>query len=100
MSNLSMRIQQARKAAGLSLRALADLVNLSYAAIKKYEDGDVYPSSDVLIKLARALNVRVDFFFRPIKIDPENVKFRERKKLNGKAVGRYRKASIFYTDGS
>jgi Zn-dependent peptidase ImmA (M78 family)/DNA-binding XRE family transcriptional regulator len=86
MNNLRIRLQQARKAAGLSLRALGDLVNLSHAAIKKYEDGVVYPSSDILIKLARALNVRVDFFFRPIKVTLENVKFRERKKLNEKAV--------------
>jgi Zn-dependent peptidase ImmA (M78 family)/DNA-binding XRE family transcriptional regulator len=85
MSNVSIRLKQARKAAGLSLRALADLVNLSHAAIKKYEDGDVYPSSDMLIKLAKALKVRVDFFFRPIKVSLENVKFRKRKKLNGKA---------------
>src|SRR5271156_5991004 len=85
MSNLSIRLQQARKAAGLSLRALGDLVNLSHAAIKKYEDGAAYPSSDMLIKLAKVLKVRVDFFFRPIKVSLENVKFRRRKKINGKA---------------
>jgi Zn-dependent peptidase ImmA (M78 family)/DNA-binding XRE family transcriptional regulator len=85
MNNLGIRLQQARKAAGLSLRAFANLVNLSHTAIKKYEDGDVYPSSDMLIKLAKALKVRVDFFFRPIKVSLENVKFRKRQKLNGKA---------------
>jgi Zn-dependent peptidase ImmA (M78 family)/transcriptional regulator with XRE-family HTH domain len=85
MNNLGVRLQQARKAAGLSLRAFADLVNLSHAAIKKYEDGDVYPSSDMLIKLAKALKVRVDFFFRPIKISLENIKFRKRTRLSGKA---------------
>ncbi|MBS0616015.1 MAG: ImmA/IrrE family metallo-endopeptidase [Verrucomicrobia bacterium] len=85
MNTLGIRLQQARKAAGLSLRALSDLVDLSHAAIKKYEDGVVYPSSDVLIRLARALKVRVDFFFRPIKVNLENVKFRKRKKLKGKS---------------
>ena len=85
MNNLSIRLQQARKAAGLSLRGLAELVGLSHAAIKKYEDGVVYPSSDILIKLARALKVRVDFFFRPIKVSLENVKFRKRKKLSERA---------------
>jgi Zn-dependent peptidase ImmA (M78 family)/DNA-binding XRE family transcriptional regulator len=85
MNNLSIRLQQARKAAGLSLRGLAEIVGLSHAAIKKYEDGDVYPSSDILIKLAKALKVRIDFFFRPIKVTLENVKFRKRKKLSGKA---------------
>lgn len=85
MNNLGLRLQQARKAAGLSLRSLADLVNLSHAAIKKYEDGDVYPSSDVLIKLAKALKVRIDFFFRPIKVSLENIKFRKRNKLKEKS---------------
>lgn len=85
MNNLGIRIQQARKAASLSLRALADLVDLSHAAIKKYEDGAVYPSSEMLIKLANALNVRIDFFFRPIKVSLENVKFRKRQKLQVKA---------------
>lgn len=85
MSILSTRLQQARKAAGLSLRALANLVQLSHAAIKKYEDGALYPSSDMLLKLAKALNVRVDFFFRPIKVSLENVKFRKRQQLKTKA---------------
>ena len=85
MSNLGIRLQQARKAAGLSLRALGDLIDLSHAAIKKYEDGEVYPSSDILLKLAKALEVRVDFFLRPIKVSLENVKFRKRQKLSGKA---------------
>ena len=80
MSNLSARLHQARKAAGFSLRALGALVGLSHAAIKKYEDGDVYPSSDVLIQLARALKVRVDFFFRPIKVTLDNIKFQQAKK--------------------
>lgn len=85
MNNLGIRLQQARKAAGLSLRALADLLHLSHAAIKKYEDGQVYPSSDMLIRLAKALQVRVDCFFRPVKVSLENVKFRKRKKLPAKA---------------
>ena len=67
------------------MRALAQLVNLSHAAVKESEDGDVYPSSDILIRLARALKVRVDFFFRPIKVSLDNVKFRRRKKLKAKA---------------
>ncbi len=85
MSIIGTRLQQARKAAGMSLRDLATVVKLSHTAIKKYEDGDTYPSSDILIKLAKALQVCIDFFFRPAKVSLENVKFRKRKKLQGKA---------------
>lgn len=85
MNTLGIRLQQARKAAGLSLRAFGDIVGLSHAAIKKYEDGQVYPSSEILIKLAKALNVRVDFFFRPVKVSLGKIKFRKRKELSAKA---------------
>src|SRR5690606_28670002 len=85
MNNLGIRLQQARKAAGLSLRAFGALVNLSHATIKKYEDEAVYPSSDILIKLAKALKVPVYFFFRPVKVSLENVKFRKRKELSKKS---------------
>jgi Zn-dependent peptidase ImmA (M78 family)/DNA-binding XRE family transcriptional regulator len=84
MSGLGIRLQQARKAAGFSLRALADLMHVSHAAIKKYEDGAVYPTSEMLIQLAKALHVRVDFFFRPVKVSLGDVKFRKRKELSPK----------------
>jgi len=47
---LGNRIKRARKALGLSLRDLGDQIDLSHAAIKKYEDNEVTPSSDILIK--------------------------------------------------
>jgi len=85
MSTLGIRLQQARKAARLSLRDLGNIVGLSHAAIKKYEDGQVYPSSEMVIMLAKSLNVRVDFFFRPVKVSLGQIKFRKRKELNAKA---------------
>ena len=61
------RIYQARVAAGLSLRQLAERMNnyVSAQVIHKYELGKAQPGSDVLIKLAKALGVKVEFFFRP-----------------------------------
>src|SRR5262245_37618063 len=61
----SKRLLQARKASGLSLRDLGDKVGVSHAAIKKYEDGEAKPSSDILLKLAKVLQVRTEYFFRP-----------------------------------
>jgi len=74
---LGNRIQRARKALGLSLRDLAEKVALSHAAIKKYEDSKVTPSSDMLIKLAYALHVRVEYFFRPERFTLENIQYRK-----------------------
>ena len=64
------RIELARKANGLSMRSLAEKIGLSAMAISKYERGLIRPSSGVLIQLAEALNVNVEFFFRPA---PESV---------------------------
>src|SRR3990167_206118 len=74
---LGKRIQRARKALGLSLRELGDPIALSHAAIKKYEDDEVTPSSDVLIKLGKALHVRVEYFFRPERFTLENIHYRK-----------------------
>ena len=74
---LGNRIQRARKASGLSLRDLGNQIALSHAAIKKYEDNVVTPSSDVLIKLARALHVKVEYFFRPERFNLESIHYRK-----------------------
>ena len=61
------RLRQARISAGLSLRQLAEKTDnyISAQVIHKYEAGKSNPGSDVLIKLAKALNVKVEYFFRP-----------------------------------
>ena len=74
---LGNRIQRARKASGLSLRNLGAQIALSHAAIKKYEDNKVTPSSDVLIKLAKALHVKVEYFFRPERFTLKNIQYRK-----------------------
>lgn len=73
---IGYRIQRARKALGLSLRDLGKQISLSHAAIKKYEDNEVTPSSDILINLAKALHVKVEYFFRPSRFTLTNIKYR------------------------
>jgi len=72
------RLVLARKAAGLSMSALGSEVGVSANAIKKYEHGDNMPTSKNLLKLAKALNVRSEYFFRPIKVNLEGVEYRKR----------------------
>lgn len=74
---LGAKIQRARKALGLSLRDLAEKIELSHASVKKYEDGLVIPASDILIKLGKALQVRVEYFFRPEKFTLDSIRYRE-----------------------
>lgn len=82
----SIRLHRARKAAGLSLRDLAERVGVSHVAIKKYEDGIAMPSSDILIGLSRALKVRTEYFFRPEAVALEGIEYRKRSSLPKKRL--------------
>lgn len=82
--NLGKRLERARKASGLGLRKLAELVGLSHMAISKYEKGASTPSSDILLKLAKALGVSVEFFLRPETVKLGEIKFRKRQHLRKK----------------
>ncbi|MBD3610189.1 MAG: ImmA/IrrE family metallo-endopeptidase [Gammaproteobacteria bacterium] len=76
------RIERARQAAGLSLRALAEQVDLSAMAISKYERNEVTPGSDVMLRLAEAMGVRVEYFFRQDTVELQNVEFRKHAALS------------------
>lgn len=84
---LGQRIQRARKALGLSLRELGEQISLSHAAIKKYEHNEMTPSSDVLIKLAKALQVRIEYFFRPAAFVLKNIQYRKHADLSKRYLG-------------
>jgi Zn-dependent peptidase ImmA (M78 family)/DNA-binding XRE family transcriptional regulator len=80
------RIRQARKAAGLSLRELAEKAGISAMAISKYETDKNTPSSGVLLALAQALGVRTEYFFRQGKIELKEVEYRKHSKLPKKIL--------------
>lgn len=61
---LGQRIRQARIAAGLTLRELAQQIGLSHTAIAKYESGKICPRPSVLVQIARTLNVKMEFFLQ------------------------------------
>lgn len=82
----SIRLHRARKAAGLSLRDLGERVGVSHTAIKKYEDGIAMPSSDILIGLSRALNLRTEYFFRPEPVALEGIEYRKCSSLPKKRL--------------
>ncbi len=81
---LSDRIKQARLASGVSLRALSSKVGVSAQAISKYERGLDVPSSGVLIRLAQALGVKVEFFFRPTHAVVTGLAYRKHPFLGAK----------------
>ena len=92
MVSIGERIKQARIAAGLSLRELAERVGVSAMAISKYENGLMVPGSDVLIRLGNALGVKVGYFLRPVQVDVQRPAFRKHrcvtKRVQGMIEGR------------
>ncbi len=78
---IGSRIKQARKASGLSMRALAEKANISAMAISKYENDQSIPSSGVLIDLSKALGVRGEYFYRSETIELKNVEYRKHSAL-------------------
>jgi Zn-dependent peptidase ImmA (M78 family)/DNA-binding XRE family transcriptional regulator len=72
------RLNRARAASGLSQDALGKFIGVSANMIKKYEHNQSMPSSSVLIKLLKTLDVRSEYFFRPVNVELKNVEYRKR----------------------
>jgi Zn-dependent peptidase ImmA (M78 family) len=79
----SKRLLNARKQANLSQDELVSLIEgkVKKTAIAKYERGEMMADADVVIALAKALNQRVDYFYRPFTIEIANVEFRAKASL-------------------
>ena len=79
------RLRLSRSAAGLSLRDLEARIDhrVSAQAISKYERNESMPGSGVLIALADALDVTVDYLVADEELVLEAVEFRK-KRLTGR----------------
>lgn len=77
---IGSRLKLARTAAGLSLRELAQAMDdrVTAQAIGKYERDEAMPSSGVLLALASALGVTVDYLLSDNTISLESVDFRKK----------------------
>lgn len=84
MSLPGVRIKQARQRGKLSQRALADAAGVSATTISKYERGKSKPGSEVLLRLAEALDVDVSFFLRPERVGTIEPAFRKLARLGKK----------------
>ncbi len=86
MNVFAERLKSARKMKGWSLQELADnsTVSITKQALNKYEQGSMNPTGEVLIGLAKALDVKPDFFLRPSEIELSSVEFRKKATLSVK----------------
>ena len=82
---IGQRLKLARTAAGFSLRGLEERIGrrVTAQAIGKYERDESMPSSGVLIALADALSVPVDYLVGEQEMALESVEFRK-KRITGR----------------
>jgi len=94
------RLRLARKMAGLSMEDLVKKSEgvVSKQAISKYEKGIMRPSSDVLIRLALALGVKPEYFYRHSKIELSRIQFRKRSKLPAKIIESLKQRTIDFLE--
>jgi Zn-dependent peptidase ImmA (M78 family)/DNA-binding XRE family transcriptional regulator len=81
------RIKMARRAAGLSQQTLGDRTGVSKMSISKYERGEMTPGSDMLVRVADATGMRVDYFLRPVAFSLSAPCYRSRASLSAKSKG-------------
>lgn len=84
------RLKVSRRASGLSLRDLSSRINnrVTAQAISKYEQDETMPSSGVLIALAAALNVSVDYLASDREVALEAIEFRGKKLAGSREAAR------------
>ncbi|MDY7546136.1 XRE family transcriptional regulator [Glaciimonas sp. CA11.2] len=76
------RIRRARILRGLSLDGLAQkLGDVTKQGLSKYEQGKVTPNSTRLIQLAKALEVKPEYFFRKDSVSLAPLEFRKLAKM-------------------
>lgn len=80
----SKRLKSARIRAGLSMDELVERMGntISKNAISKYEQGKMMADSKVMSSLAKALDIKFDYFFRPFSIEIGEIDFRKKSKLS------------------
>jgi Zn-dependent peptidase ImmA (M78 family)/DNA-binding XRE family transcriptional regulator len=82
----SKRLYNARRQAGLSQDQLVALIEgkVKKTAIAKYERGEMMAEPEVIMALAKALNQKFDYFFRPFTVSVSNVEFRAKASLGAR----------------
>jgi len=80
MKKLGDRVRQLRRAKGLSQRALAEMVGISFTYVSKIENekldfGD-YPSEELILKMAAALDADEDELLILAEKIPERIRNR------------------------
>jgi len=80
--DFSKRLKKIRIEKGLTKGDLAKLIGVHYSQIGRYEEKGAQPSSDVMAKLANALEISTDFLMNGTSDDLANSTLTDKELLN------------------
>ncbi len=60
LEKLGKNLKEARENAGFTQKALAEIIGISSAVLSKYENGELSPDKDVLIRISEVLGVSIN----------------------------------------
>lgn len=91
-----MNLKILRQEKHISQKALADAIGVSQQSINKYENHNIEPDIDTLIRMADYFNTSVDYLigYSNIRHKIEAVQSYELNKKEGKILEQYRKLSL------
>jgi transcriptional regulator with XRE-family HTH domain len=72
--SLGERIRSAREKMGYKVYRLSKITNISSTNIVKYEQDDVCPSAILADRIAKALNITVDYLVNGTELDQKETK--------------------------
>lgn len=85
MQSIGERLKLARQMRRMSLRDVGERAGMSHTAVKNYENGDRSLDSAMLIRLADAMDVSIEFLLRPAPELPVSLVFRKQKRMTRRA---------------
>lgn len=83
-NTFALKIKELRDKHNYSLQDLAEQVGVAKQSIHKFENGQVNPSSETMLKMADVFNVSYSFFYENrgnSGFTFQNIKFREKQKI-------------------
>lgn len=97
------RLKEARISKGYNMKQFAELLDMPYRTYVKYERNEREPNSEVLVKIADALNVTVDYLLG-VKSKHEPLNYKDQyilelglKKL-GVSIGFYEEDAVLWLE--
>ena len=100
MEGFGERLKAARKMAGMSQQGLADATHnlVTKQALSKYEKGKMFPASDILVAISKALGVKSGYFYRKSQVELTSLEFRKKSRLSKKDQSRVKYQTLDFLE--